>query len=217
MKKTALAKIKQIRQTTQFSCMAASLTSALYACGRDFTENDVNSVLGASPMRGASWEEALATIQYFGCRGVLVVPATLKTVKKWTDRGIPVMIAWNPENRPWSHASVVFDVDADENVHVMDPNIPDPEQTIRIVPKDEFYKKWSEKFSESLIVRRPACAVMPEITPDGKQVFASGSLCDMASPTRNELCPKDKGKELLKTSDEVIEKLAYNWSKRRQK
>jgi hypothetical protein len=80
------------------------------------------------------------------------------------------MIAWNPEGRDWSHASVVFDVD-DENVHVADPNIPDPEQTVRIVSRDDFYHKWFEKFPNYL-VRRPAMAVMREVTQDGRQVAA---------------------------------------------
>jgi len=171
--KKSSANIKSIRQTTQFSCMAASLASTLYACGKNFTEDEVNEVLGATPLHGASWEQALATVQYFGCRGTLVVPATLRMLKKWTDAGIPVMIAWNPENRPWSHASVVFDIDVESNVKVMDPNIPDPEQTIRVIPKEEFYKKWVEQVGENLIVRRPAMAVEREVTSDGRQVVAS--------------------------------------------
>jgi hypothetical protein len=96
-------------------------------------------------------------------------------MKSWTDAGDPIIIAWNPEGRDWSHASVVFDVDDNGNVYVADPNIPDPEETVRVVPKDEFYKKWYEKFPNYL-VRRPACVIQREITSDGKQVFASETL-----------------------------------------
>jgi len=123
-------------------------------------------------LRGARWEEALATAQYFGMRATLTTPATLQTLKNWTDDGIPVLIAWNPESRPWSHASTVYDVD-NQYVWVMDPNMPDPAKTTRKVPHDEFYKKWIEKVNDSLIVRRPACAIQREITVDGHQVFAS--------------------------------------------
>jgi hypothetical protein len=83
------------------------------------------------------------------------------------------MIAWNPEGREWSHASVVFDV-TNDHVHIADPNIPDPTQTVRVVSKDEFYRKWFEKWPNYL-VRRPAMAVEREITPDGRQVLASNS------------------------------------------
>ena len=170
--KIAKADVALIRQETQFSCCAASIASALKAHGKDMTEAGVNKVLGASPMGGATWEAMLATVQYFGLRGTLVVPSTLAQLKSWTDAGIPVVIAWNPEGRPWSHASTVFHVDDDHTVHIMDPNIPDPSETVRVVPKAEFYKKWYEAIGDKLIVRRPAMAVEREVTVDGRQVMA---------------------------------------------
>jgi len=170
--KTARANVEPIRQRTQFSCMSTSMTMCLKANGLQTTEDEVNRVMGARPMAGASWEDAIASAQHFGMRVHLICPATLEQVKTWTDQGIPVMIAWNPEGRPWSHASVIFDVDQEHTVWVADPNIPDPSQTVRVVPKEEFYKKWSENRGDYL-VRRTALAVMREITPEGKQVVAS--------------------------------------------
>jgi ABC-type bacteriocin/lantibiotic exporter with double-glycine peptidase domain len=172
MNKHAKADITPIRQRTQFSCMAASATMALGALGIETDEDEVNKVMGCKPMQGATWEQAIACFQHWGMRTTLVTPCTLGQLKAWTDRGVPVLIAWNPEGRDWSHASCVFDVDADENVYVADPNCPDPEQTVRVVPKAEFYGKWSEKWPNYL-VRRPALAVEREITPDGRQVMAS--------------------------------------------
>ena len=172
--KIAKANVALLRQETQFSCCAASIASALKAHGKDMTEAGVNKVLGASPMGGATWEAMLATVQYFGLRGTLVVPSTIAQLKGWTDAGIPVVIAWNPEGRPWSHASCVFHVDDEQNVHVMDPNIPDPSETVRVVPKSEFYRKWAEAVGDNLIVRRPAMAIEREVTADGRQVMASG-------------------------------------------
>ena len=139
-------------------------------------EDTVNRVLGAAPMKGATWEQVLATAQHYGVRATLTVPATLSQVKGWTDAGKPVMIGWNPEGREWSHASVIFDVQECPThgfmVHVADPNCPDPEQTVRIVPKSEFYAKWYEKFPNYL-VRRPALVLEREVTPEGRQVMAS--------------------------------------------
>lgn len=175
--KVARANVAQLRQTTQFTCCATSLTSAFHALGKKFTEDEVNKVLGAAPMAGATWEAMLATVQYFGCRGTLVVPATPRMLKEWTDQGIPVVIAWNPEGRPWSHASTVFDVTEDEDgkltVYIMDPNIPNPSETVRVMDEDTFCQKWGEKVSDTLIVRRPAMAVELEVTPQGRQVVAS--------------------------------------------
>lgn len=177
MDKAARAEVAQIRQTTQYTCCAASIASALHALGKAVSEDDVNRVLNAAPMAGATWEAMLATVQYFGCRGTLVVPSTPRMLKAWTDRGIPVVIAWNPEGRPWSHASTVFDVtegaDGKLTVHVMDSNIPNPSETTRVMDEDSFCQKWGEKVSESLIVRRPAMAVEREVSVEGRQVVAS--------------------------------------------
>lgn len=180
MNKVSRADVSQIRQETQYTCVAASIASCLKAHGKSVTEQDVNHVLGASPLSGASWEQALATIQYFGMRGHLVVPATIDMLKSWTDAGTPVCIAWTPRDRPWSHASVVYDVDAD-HVHVMDPNLPDPNQTTVAVTHEDFYAKWFEKFNDNVLVRRPALAIEREVSSYGRQVRAKGpSSVDMA-------------------------------------
>lgn len=175
-RKTAKANVPFIRQTTQYTCMSASLSACLRALGRDQTEADVNRIMGAGPLRGATWESLTGAAQYFGMRSTLVIPATLTQVKGWTDRGIPVVIAYNPEGRPWSHASVIYDVTGegeDTMIHVMDPNIPDPDRHVRIYKKADFYRIWSEKVGDSIIIRRPACAIEWEITPEGRQVMAS--------------------------------------------
>lgn len=169
--KTAKANVVPLRQRTQYSCMAASLSMCLGAQGMDMDEDTVNEVMGAKPMRGASWEQAIAAAQHFGMRATLVSPCPLSQLKEWTDRGVAVMIAWNPEGRDWSHASVVFDV-TETGIYVADPNIPDPDETVRIVPRGEFLKKWFEKWPDYL-VRRPALAIEREITPDGRQIRAS--------------------------------------------
>lgn len=197
--KTARADITPIRQRTQYTCMSASMCMALGAQGMATDEDTVNKVMGCKPMQGASWEQALACAQHFGMRATLVTPCALTTLKGWTDRGVAVMIAWNPEGRDWSHASVVFDV-TEEGIHVADPNIPDPDQTVRIIPREEFLKKWFEKWPNYL-VRRPALAIEREITPDGRQVMASSSASRIVGASRvaarfleaTEIKPFDKG------------------------
>ena len=174
--KAAKAEVDPVRQRTQFSCMGTSMMMCLKANGIDCDEDEVSRVMGCKPMKGASWEDALACAQHYGMRATLTAPATIRQLKEWTDKSVPVMIAWNPEGRPWSHASVVFDVqegdDGKLSVHVADPNIPNPDQTVRVVSEDDFYSKWSEKWPQYL-VRRPAMAIEREITQDGKQIVAS--------------------------------------------
>lgn len=189
MDRQARANVEPVRQRTQYTCMSTSMAMALRALGYPTNEDQVNKVMGAQPMRGAAWEQALACAQHYGVRATLTVPSTVTQLKEWTDAGKPVMIAWNPEGRDWSHASLVFDVtDRPETlashqqlidspgpglyVWVADPNLPHPEKTVRIVHEDEFYSRWSEKWPNYL-VRRPACCLEREITPSGRQVMAS--------------------------------------------
>jgi len=186
MDKSASAPLNPKRQRSQYTCMATSLSMCLEALDiQNAGEDDVNKVMGAAPMQGASWEQAFAAAQHFGARTTLICPATLAQVKAYTDRGVAVMIAWNPEGRPWSHASVIYDVD-DDNVYVADPNIPDPDQLVRVVPKAEFYGKWYEKW-DNYLVRRPAMAVEREISPEGRQMVAStkDSKTVQLDPARN--------------------------------
>jgi len=174
MQREAKANVVPVRQRSQFSCMASSLAMCLRANGHEVTEDEVNAVMGARPMKGASWEQALACAQHYGCRATLTMPATVEQLKAWTDQGVPIMIAWNPEGRDWSHASVVYDVDDDGNVWVADPNIPDPSETVRVVPRADFYKKWFEKWPNYL-VRRPACAIEREVSEIGTQIMPRAS------------------------------------------
>lgn len=192
--KIAEARVRPVRQRTQYSCMSASMAMCLQALGHKCDEDEVNKVMGAAPMRGAAWEQALACAQHYGCRATLTMPSTIRQLKEWTDAGIPVMIAWNPEGRDWSHASVVYHVqegpieEVRSNqtlqgegpglyVYVADPNIPNPDKVTRIVHEDVFYKCWYEKFPNYL-VRRPACAIAREVTADGRQVMASAKVAE---------------------------------------
>lgn len=175
MRRRARADVSPLRQRSQFTCVSASTCMALQSLGVKCNEDDVNRVIGAKPMQGARWEEVLACAQYFGCRATLTTPATLTQVKEWTDQGKPVLIAWNPEGRDWSHASLIFDVTGERGnytVHVADPNIPNPDKTVREVGEDEFYAKWFEKWPNYL-VRRPALMIEREVCDQGRQIMAS--------------------------------------------
>jgi len=175
-RRIAKADVVPVRQQNQYNCVTTSLAMALRALGVPEDECSparVNKVVGAMPLQGAAWEPMLAAANHYGMRATLTLPSTVRQLKSWTDAGKPVVIAWNPEGREWSHASLVFDVDDDLNVYVADPNIPDPDETVRVVPKGDFYSKWYEKAPQGFLIRRPACVIEREITPDGRQVMAS--------------------------------------------
>ena len=173
MEKEAKANVIPKRQRTQYSCMTASVSMCLQALGHPNADEDtVNKTLGALPMRGACWEQALACCNHYGFRSTLIVPATLPLLKQYTDQGFPIVIAYNPEGKDWSHASVIFDIDDDLNVHIADPNMADPDDTVRVMSKGAFYKVWNEPYN-GYTIRRPAMIIQPEISSDGHQLLAS--------------------------------------------
>ena len=174
MNRQSAVALEPRRQPSQYSCCTTSLAMSLQALGFPKEEckiDRVNAVVGAAPLHGASWEQVAGAASHYGCRATLVIPATLSMVKKWTDKGTPVIIAWNLGNS-WSHASVLVDI-TEDSVVIADPNCPNPNQLIRTMSHDEFYEKWWEKSSQGYKIRRPAMAIEREITEDGKQVVAS--------------------------------------------
>jgi ABC-type bacteriocin/lantibiotic exporter with double-glycine peptidase domain len=173
---TGKPKIKPIRQRTQFSCVATSATMCLESFGYKLTEEQVDRFfIKAKPFVGASWDQIMACMQYFGLRTTLVVPSTVLQIKSWIEQGSPVIISWNPENKEWSHSSVVFDVVEDMGgklkVFVADPNIVNPSQTVRVLDEDDFYAKWYSKGGNGVVMRRPAMRIEREIDAGGKQTM----------------------------------------------
>ena len=58
IRKVAKASVKPVRQRTQYNCMTTSMAMCLDALGIPKAEceiNVVNKVMGAIPMKGASW------------------------------------------------------------------------------------------------------------------------------------------------------------------
>jgi hypothetical protein len=177
------ASVKPVRQKTQYTCMATSIAMALGALGSSVTEEDVNKVLKCRPKQGATWEDALACIQYFGMKGTLVSPSSITELKRWTDQGFPVVISWNPEGRPWNHASTVYGVSENEElVFIADPNIPDPKKLVRLVSADNFYDTWKEDWGDYL-VRRPALMIQPEIDQNGRSILAGATMKGKYTPS----------------------------------
>lgn len=167
MEKYSAAEFRKIRQRSQYTCMAASLSMCLDAFGIVVHEDEISSLMGVSSLSGGTWESAMAVGQYLGLRSAMISPCSLETVKRSTDMGYPVMITWNPENRDWSHASVIFDVSDDlSTVYIADPNIPNPNLLTRGVDSNEFYSKWFEKWPKFLF-RRVALIFSREVLDNG--------------------------------------------------
>ena len=204
MKKLAKAMVIPVRQRTQYTCVPCSLSMCLKALGIGewMTEDIVNDVMGARPMKGATWEAVINAAQHFGKRATLTAPCTIEQMKEWTDKGLPIMIAWNPEGREWSHASTVFHV-CDEYVWVADPNIPDPNEVVRKVTHKEFYNKWYEKHSNYL-VRRPCVVISHEISESGTQVPYPNMRMALKKTAGSDYMSKQNIRDSLRMCQELV-------------
>lgn len=175
MLRKAYADVDPRRQRTQYTCAATSIAMAFHALGRDrITEDVIAPHLLDAEGKGASWESMVGVCQFFGGRATLIAPALLSDVRRATDAGHAVVIAWNPNNRPWSHASVVIHV-TDTHVEVADPNLPNPDQLTRTLTHDEFYALWYEQWNDFLF-RRPALIIENEVDPMGRPTRKASSL-----------------------------------------
>lgn len=175
MKRISYAEVDPRRQRTQYTCAAASIAMAFHALGRPrVTEDVIAPHLLDAEGKGASWESMVGVCQFFGGRATLIAPALLSDVRRATDAGKAVVIAWNPNNRPWSHASVVIHV-TDTHVEVADPNLPNPDQLTRTLTHDEFYALWYEKWNDFLF-RRPALLIENEVDTMGRPTKTASSL-----------------------------------------
>lgn len=215
MRKSAKADVVPKRQRTQYTCMTTSVSMCLQALGHPHADEDtVNKTLGAMPMRGACWEQALACCNHYGFRSTLIVPATLPQLKQYTDQGFPIIIAYNPEGKDWSHASVIFDITDDLTVHIADPNMADPDETVRVMSKSEFYRVWSEPYN-GYTIRRPAMVIQPEISTDGRQLLAS-----YFDKSKENKPMSKKASDLAKLSEELeilSEQMIMGKSKKKKK
>lgn len=203
MKKLAKAMVIPVRQRTQYTCVPCSLSMCLRALGMDWiTEDIVNDVMGARPMKGATWEAVINAAQHFGKRATLTAPCTIEQMKEWTDQGLPLMIAWNPEGREWSHASVVFHV-CNTHVWVADPNIPDPNEVVRKVEFKDFYNKWYEKHTNYL-VRRPCVVISHEISEAGTQVPYPNMRMAMKKEAHSDYMSKQNIRDSLRMCKDLV-------------
>lgn len=139
-KRLAKAEVAVVRQRTSYTCVAASLSSALACLEPDADIGLVDHLL--SNEGGSYFEEAMEVAQIYGVASRYQMLASVEDLAAWTALGLPVIIGWNtkpkgaPRNR---HASVVFDV-TDRGVLIMDPH---HDETLE-VPFEEFDWRWQE-------------------------------------------------------------------------
>ena len=143
--------LPNIRQTTDYTCGAASLLSVLNYYGLyEDSEMDLAEELNSDEEWGTEPINIIKVAQRYGLTTHEFKNMTFRKLEEFVKGGIPVLVAyqaWSEEEGGWEdcwldgHYSVVVDVDA-ENVYFEDPSLGAGE--VGYIPREEFLSRWHD-------------------------------------------------------------------------
>lgn len=152
-----MIKLKPFRQTPGL-CGPASLKMVLDYYGVSVSEAKLAEIAGASRKKGTSKEGLIKAAKYFGFHVFSKEKSSLKDLKYFIKRQIPVIVDWFFEDA--GHYSVVVDINK-KNVVLMDPTLRKLLIYVRRrkIPTETFLRVWFDfpgdfiKNSKDLILR----------------------------------------------------------------
>jgi len=109
--------LKLYRQKPGF-CGPSSMKMVLELYGVKKSENELGRMTHCSPIVGTPGAKIVAAAKKLGFQAFLKDEATLADVRKWVEKGIPVILNWFSEYE--GHYSVAVRVTA-KSVFLMDP------------------------------------------------------------------------------------------------
>ena len=170
----ALLPVPIFRQSTDYSCGAASLLSVLYYWGvYDGTESDLFPLLGTTPAVGTSPQGIVKGAIRFGLKATLKTEVSFEEIAEALARKEPVILdyqAWaEPTPVSWEkawddgHYGVAVDID-EKWVYLMDPVLGDRYGKIE---RAEFLTRWHDIDGENKKLQRAAIFISGR-TPAGQ-------------------------------------------------
>lgn len=132
------AEVLPYQQRTQWSCSAACLKAVLAHFGDVVPEVLLIWLIGTKKKRGAETTEIVEAAKKLG------YPAhekslTLEEARRYTDRGIPLILDVQSWTKPGSEHYVVLTHVSDRHAYLMDPNTPG---NLRVLTHDELLERW---------------------------------------------------------------------------
>jgi len=146
----ALFSMPDTRQSTEYSCGAASLQAVLGYWGRDIGEEDIREMLNTNEESGTYPDDIIRVAQALGLEADYKENMTLADLEGYVAQGIPVIVdcqAWrsvSQYNESWAdtwhngHWVVVIGID-ENNVTLEDPYILGDRG---IMSREEFDARW---------------------------------------------------------------------------
>lgn len=159
----AMLPVPIFRQSTDYSCGAASLISLLYYWNVfDGTESELFPILKTDPVVGTSPQGIVKGAQHFGLDAKLKTDVTFEAIAEALERKEPVIVdyqAWaDPTPTSWvnewedGHYGVVVDLD-EKWIYLMDPVLGNRYGKIE---RTEFLSRWHDIDGENRKLQRAA-------------------------------------------------------------
>jgi predicted double-glycine peptidase len=145
-----LSGLPDVRQSTEYSCGAASLESVLAYYGRDIDEENLRELLGTTAESGTYPDDIVRVAEELGFQAAVKENLTITDLEEGLGEGVPIMVdgqAWRSSyefNDSWSdivddgHWMVVIGID-EKNVYLEDPYILGSRG---YMPLKEFEQRW---------------------------------------------------------------------------
>lgn len=131
-----MIKIKPFRQTAGL-CGPASLKMVLDFYGVSASESEIAKIAGATKEKGISKKGLIKAAKHFGFRVFSKERSSLRDLRYFIKRKIPVIVDWFFEDD--GHYSVVVDIDK-KSVFLMDPSL--EKEGLRKMPIEKFFRVW---------------------------------------------------------------------------
>jgi predicted double-glycine peptidase len=144
--------VKPFRQTSGF-CGPASLKIVLEYYGIHKTEKELVKLTGCTKKTGTSAKGILDAAKKCGLKGNTKDNTTLKDIKSYLTKKIPVIVDWFSEDE--GHYSVVVGLDK-KKIYLQDPE----RGHLKTIPIETFMRIWFDfsgeylKSKKDLILRR---------------------------------------------------------------
>lgn len=155
-----MIKLKPFRQTAGL-CGPASLKIVLDYYGIRVTESAVARIAGTSKKKGASKDGLTRAARYFGLEVFAKEKSSLDDLRRFIQKGMPVIVDWFSEDE--GHYSVVVDIDK-KDIVLMDPELAKE----RRMSLERFQRLWFDfpgkfiKNQKDLVLRLMIVALPPK-------------------------------------------------------
>lgn len=135
--KPTLLDVPHFLQSDDSTCGPASLRMVFAYYGVNRSEKSISQACKHTYELGCQGEDMVCAAEMFGFNAFIKNNSTVKELREYVNRGIPVIVDWFCGDPPEGHSSVVVGV-SNKNVYILDPWL----EEMRVVAIEDFRRCW---------------------------------------------------------------------------